>query len=255
MRLRDKLLQSIVLITALALIETGYVAHCYAEENLTPATVAASNTLAITGPTGSISAGETVYLEIDGLTLDEIKAARAAHQFDLTLFPLNGARVHAAYDWLNDQLELAFTANEAGEYLIKLHLVREQKLEIAGIIVVVEGDNPDPFPHPIVQADLITIIEETDDRSLGMEGAKLALHLSQVQLYLKNIHFPYQILDDDQPAAITILKDLPPSLAESRPVLVASAQQKFLAADSFGGDVIKTIDILNKYIKPSQEGK
>ena len=213
----------------------------YADENITPQTPTAANTLSITGPEGVVKTNSLVYLEIEGLTLDEIKAARAAQQFDMTLFPLNGAKVHAAYDWLNDQLELSFTASEPGEYLVKLHLIRSApaacKLEIAAIVVVVEGgDTPDPFPYP---PTLITILEETDDRANGVDGARLAQHLAEVISYLKKLQFPYQLLDDDQPAAQAWLALCPQMV--NRPALVASAGQKFIAAESFGGDADSTI--------------
>ena len=237
----------------ICVLSIGAALPLFADENITPQTPTAANTLVITGPNSAIPINTTVYLEIEGLTLDEIKAARAAQQFDMTLFPLNGAKVHAAYDWLNDQLELSFIASEPGEYLVKLHLIRvsesnSAKLDIAAIVVVVEGgDTPDPFPLPITPT-LITIIEETDDRSVGLEGAKLALHLNQVQSYLKNLPFPYQILDDDQPLALSLLQNLPQSLQNSRPVLMAYAGQKFLAADSFAGSPEETIAKIKKLL-------
>jgi hypothetical protein len=120
----------------------------YAVEDVTPATVTAGTTLEIVGPIDAIAPGADAWLKVSGLTLDEIKAAKANGQFDMTVFPLSGVRVHATYDWLNDTLELMFTAEHPGEYLVKLHLLREGKLEIAAIVVAVEGDSPDPFPDP-----------------------------------------------------------------------------------------------------------
>ena len=134
----------------LALCMTGLLlAPCaVGSEDVTPKSAVAGATLAITGPEGSVAPGQDAWLKIDGLTLDEIKAAKSAQLFDLTVFPLKNVRVHATYDWLNDELELMFRAQEPAEYLVKLHLVRDGKLEVAAIVVVVEGDQPDPKPDP-----------------------------------------------------------------------------------------------------------
>lgn len=118
------------------------------DEDVTPSSVADNATLTIDGPEKSLQPGEEAWLKISGLTLDEIKTAKKDGLFDLTVFPLNGTRVHATYDWLQDTLELAFEAQASGEYLVKLHLVRDNKLEIATIVVAVEGDKPNPQPGP-----------------------------------------------------------------------------------------------------------
>ena len=145
----------------------------YGDEDVTPSSVTAGSTLDIVGPESAIQPSVDVWLTIKGLTLDEIKSARESALFDMTVFPLAGTRVHASYDWLNDTLELMFRAQLTGEYLVKLHLVRDGKLEIAAIVVAVEGDQPDPFPDPDPDPDppgplakmWVIVVEESKDRT------------------------------------------------------------------------------------------
>ena len=138
-----------------------------------------SGALSITGPDGAVKPNEDAWLKIGGLTLDEIKTAKAAGNFDLTVFPLNGVRVHAAYDWLNDRLELMFRASDTGEHLVKLHLVRDGKLEIAAVAVTVTGKEPSPnppvppTPPPTPGDRFVLIVSETKDRT-PQEAATLA---------------------------------------------------------------------------------
>lgn len=119
-----------------------------ATDDVTPKSAVAGATLNVIHE-GSVKPGEQAYLKIAGLTLDEIQRAKKDGLFDLTVYPLKDVRVHASYDWLNDQLELVFQAKSPAEYLVKMHLVRDGKLEIAAIVVVVEGDVPlPPKPDP-----------------------------------------------------------------------------------------------------------
>jgi hypothetical protein len=143
-------------------------------EDVTPSAIDVGATLNIVGPTDAVQPDDDAWLKIDGLTLDEIKSAKAAGMFDMTVFPLTGVRVHATYDWLNETLELMFTAKNPGEYLVKLHLVRDGKMEIAAIVVVVEGDRPNPplppdpptpdppVPNPTEKWQVMFFVESTD---------------------------------------------------------------------------------------------
>jgi len=124
---------------------------CHAAEDatdFTPQSTTASSTLDIVGPDEAIDPGEEVYLRIQGLTLAEVEEAQDAHLFDLTAFPLGGVKIKASYDWMFRTLDLEFRAKHPGQYLVKLHLVRDGKLEIAAIVVTVDGDAPDPEPDP-----------------------------------------------------------------------------------------------------------
>jgi len=124
---------------------------CHAAQDatdFTPQSETASATLDIAGPDGPIDPDEEVYLRIHGLTLAEVEEAQDAHLFDLTAFPLGGVKIKASYDWMFRTLDLEFRAKHAGQYLVKLHLVRDGELEIAAIVVTVDGDAPDPNPPP-----------------------------------------------------------------------------------------------------------
>jgi hypothetical protein len=69
---------------------------------------------------------------------------------------------------------LLFTAKNPGDYLVKLHLVRDGKMEIAALVVVVEGDRPNPplppdpptpdppVPNPTEKWQVMFFVESTD---------------------------------------------------------------------------------------------
>jgi hypothetical protein len=122
--------------------------------NITPASATAGATLDLVGPTGSIQPGEDAELRLAGLTLDELQAAQDRGNFDLTAWPLAGLRLRSYYDWMDRKLKLDFRARDPGEYLVKLHLVRNGAQEIAAVVVTVAGEvppvppPPDPTPNP-----------------------------------------------------------------------------------------------------------
>ncbi len=119
-------------------------------ENMTPVAATAGATLKIVGPTEPVEPKEEVQLSIKGLTLEEIKAAREADppEFDLTVWPLKGVIIDADYNWFTGALELEFEAKNPGKYLVKMHLLRDGKLEIAPFVITVGGTPPDPGPGP-----------------------------------------------------------------------------------------------------------
>jgi hypothetical protein len=123
--------------------------------NITPASATAGATLDLVGPAGSIQPGEDAELRLAGLTLDELQAAQDQGNFDLTAWPLAGLRLRSYYDWMDRKLKLDFRAARPGEYLVKLHLVRNGAQEIAAVVVTVAGEvppvpppTPDPQPNP-----------------------------------------------------------------------------------------------------------
>jgi hypothetical protein len=122
--------------------------------NITPASPTAGATLDLVGPAGSIQPGEDAELRLAGLTLDELQAAQDRGNFDLTAWPLAGLRLRSYYDWMDRKLKLDFRAARPGEYLVKLHLVRNGAQEIAAVVVTVAGEvppvppQPDPTPNP-----------------------------------------------------------------------------------------------------------
>ena len=223
--------------------------------DMTPTSPTAGSTLTITGPDHHIEPGEEVDLLIEGLTLDEIKQAKAEDRFDVTVFPLAGVKIDASYDWLFDTLELEFEADRPGEYLVKLHLVRESVLEIAAIVVTVEGDSPnpqpgpdpEPGPTPPLQDLMVTIITEADDQLIGLEGAYLSNHIEQVRAYLKHLNVQYRIWDQDQPIATNFVEVLKEKSLTRTPAMVVSApsnNNQLIGADCFGDDAANTIQIL-----------
>lgn len=235
----------------------------YAVEDVTPATITAGSTLEIVGPTDAIAPGADAWLKVSGLTLDEIKAAKAANQFDMTVFPLTGTRVHATYDWLNDTLELMFRASTPGEYLVKLHLLRDGKLEIAAIVVVVEGDFPDPFPDPKPDPDpspippgprAVVIISESLDRT----PQEVAVE-TQVRRYLESQGVAFSLIDPTTP---TVDNWLAPYLAEVKkrklalPVLAVTVlpsptrvEPHFIVAGSLPGRAAEALTIIQEALK------
>ena len=122
--------------------------------NITPASPTAGATLDLVGPTGPIQRGEEAELRLAGLTLEELQAAQDRGNFDLTAWPLSGLRLRSYYDWMDRKLKLDFRARDPGEYLVKLHLVRNGAQEIAAVVVTVAGEvppvppPPDPTPNP-----------------------------------------------------------------------------------------------------------
>lgn len=115
--------------------------------NITPASPTAGATLDLIGPTGPIQPGDEAELRLAGLTLDELQAAQDKGNFDLTAWPLAGLRIRSYYDWMDRKLKLDFRARDPGEYLVKLHLVRDGAQEIAAVVVTVAGEVP-PVPPP-----------------------------------------------------------------------------------------------------------
>jgi len=153
--------------------------------DILPDSIDASSTLSVDGPDEPIQVREDAYLLIGGLTLDQIKQAKKDGLFDLTVYPRKGVSVKASYDWLNDLLELRFEARQPGSYLVKLHLVRDGKLEIAATEVFVEGDepepdpdpSPDPEPQPTPGPKKVIIFSESSTRTLNQ--AKMLSQLRQ----------------------------------------------------------------------------
>jgi hypothetical protein len=122
-------------------------------KDITPASPTAGATLDLVGPTGPIQPGEEAELRLAGLTLEELQAAQDLGNFDLTAWPLSGLRLRSYYDWMDRRLKLDFRAARPGEYLVKLHLVRNGAQEIAAVVVTVAGEvppvpPPDPTPQP-----------------------------------------------------------------------------------------------------------
>lgn len=148
---------------------------------------------------------------------------------------------------------VSFPAGTPGEYRVIVDWNKGQN-QLAEKVVVVEGGQPDPFPQPDPQPDpgpvpplsqlYVTILEESSDRSNGLEGAKLAQHLEEVRSYLVGLPVSYQILDDDMPEAQAWLTLLP---SPSRPVAVVSApalNNRLIGVESFGTDAAATIQRL-----------
>jgi hypothetical protein len=173
-------------------------------EDVTPSAIDVGATLNIVGPTDAVQPDDDAWLKIDGLTLDEIKSAKAAGMFDMTVFPLEGVRVHATYDWLNETLELLFTAKNPGDYLVKLHLVRDGRMEIAAIVVAVEGDDrpdpqpgPEPQPGPVPRGTRLALVLHESSEITPQQAAvtdALRRHLAG------NSRCLYRLMDKDTPA-------------------------------------------------------
>jgi len=105
--------------------------------------------------------------------------------------------------------------------------------------------DPDPDPDPVPVQDLfVLLLEETDDRASGLEGANLNQHLEEVAAYLRSLGADYQILDDDQAAAqewVALLE------TDQRPALMVSAPARgnqLIGAEPFGASAADTIQRL-----------
>jgi len=133
--------------------------------------------LSITGPTEAVKPGEDTWLQVSSLTLDEIKAAKAENKIHFTVYPKLDAQLNASYDLLNDQpddtLGLLFEAKYPADYLIQIDIYRNEKLEVASFVVIVDGEEPDPGPRPDPEpepeppkiATWAIIVEERSDRT------------------------------------------------------------------------------------------
>lgn len=151
----------------------------FADEDWTPKEIRAGSTLDIHVDGEACEAAEWGFLRISGLTLEEIQEAKAAGKFDVTVFPLQGVQIRASFNWLTDDLEIWFRAANQGEYLVALHLVRDDRLEAAKAVVTVEGENgpdpPDPPPPPISGDRLFLMMLETEEKTPGQETVILAI--------------------------------------------------------------------------------
>ena len=200
-----------------------------AVEDVKPSTEVVANTLNIVGPLEAVKPGADAWLKIDGLTVDEIKQAKKDGLFDLTVFPLTNVRVHASYDWLQDTLELTFRAQSPGEYLVKLHLVRSGKLEIAAAVVAVEGVSPNPQPGPDPKPEpgplpqgtrLALILWESSAVTVQQANVKEALRKS-----LAGSNIQFRCLEPDQPSENDWAKPIQEEVARRKvnlPALVVS---------------------------------
>lgn len=118
---------------------------------------------------------------------------------------------------------------------------------------VVGGDGPEPDPEPDpdpippppppVIDPFVTILEEMDDRSSGLEGAILNGHLEQIRSYLKDLKVDYQLIDDDQPAAEGWRDYLLDARILSLPAIVVSVgtPSTVVSVFAFGADAGETI--------------
>lgn len=107
-------------------------------------------TLTLTGP-AEAAVGEEIEMVVTGVTLDELTKAVDDEQFDLTLWPDKRVDLDPTYNWMTRQIELELTAQISGEYLVKLTLVRNGKLEVADHVCIVGQSGPDPpdrNPYP-----------------------------------------------------------------------------------------------------------
>lgn len=114
--------------------------------------------LAINGP-AEAALGEDVDLVVTGAGLDELIEARRDGRLDLTFWPVEDADLDPGYDWITDAVELEFTADRPGLYLVKLSLVRLGRLETAQIVVSVIGEVPPANPYPAPGAELRRLVE------------------------------------------------------------------------------------------------
>ena len=102
---------------------------------------------------------------------------------------------------------------------------------------------PPPPPPPPVIDPLVTILEEMDDRSSGLEGAILNGHLEQIRSYLKTAGVKWQLIDDDQPAAEGWRGYLLDAQILSLPAIVVSVGTPGTVSSvfAFGADADETI--------------
>jgi hypothetical protein len=200
--------------------------------------------LEIEGPTTPIEPGEYVQLFVRGLDSADLPNARVVH------WPRQRVQVVPAQTWGGGPF-IWFGARLPGEYFLAI-ISGDDYAE--AIIQVGEGKpdpspDPDPDPGPDPQPDpepqplppladlVVTIIEERDDAAtMGFEGAQLANHLTEVNVYLATIGVRKQVIDDDQPAAAQYVARLDAAGIKTRPAwIVRSPKTKTVyAVRAFG---------------------
>ncbi|KKL91755.1 hypothetical protein LCGC14_1891510 [marine sediment metagenome] len=194
--------------------------------------------LEIEGPTTPIEPGEYVQLFVRGLDSADVPNARVVH------WPRQRVQVVPAQTWGGGPF-IWFGARLPGEYFLAV-ISGDDYAE--AIIQVGEGKpdpdpkpdpkpNPDPQPLPPLADLVVTIVEERDDAAtMGFEGAQLANHLTEVNVYLATIGVRREVIDDDQPGAAQYVAFLDAAGIKSRPAWIVRSPKtkKVYAVRAFG---------------------
>lgn len=205
-----------------------------------------SRALEIEGPATSIEPGEYVQLFVRGLNAADLPKARVIH------WPRERVQVVPAQTWGGGPF-LWFGARLPGEYFLAVF----SGGDYAEFIVRVGEGQPDPDPKPDPDPDpeplppledlVVTIIEERDDGArLGFEGARLANHITEVNVYLATIGVRAPVIDDDQSAAAEHVARLDAAGITSRPAFIvwSPKTKKVYAVRAFGKLGAETIQNL-----------
>ncbi|WP_455387607.1 hypothetical protein [Petrachloros mirabilis] len=209
---------------------------------------AAASQIGIAGPTQAKS-GETVILRLQGTpTIDLTKPLVDQLQWLMgpdrlfaylqipkqPMVPLDvEGTIVFSVDGATMRPQVSFPAGEPGEYrfIVDWNFGQNQLVEH---IVTVQGDGGDdgnddgddgggddsnpPVPPP--SKLFCMILEETDMRANGLEGAKLNGEIESIASYLDSLRCPYQIQDDDSPGMrqwVELAK------SQNRPALLVTA--------------------------------
>ncbi len=122
------------------------------------------------------------------------------------------------------------------------HQLAEHRIAVGGV-----NPSPDPPLPPIVTDPVVLIIEESDDRANGLEGARLNGHIAQVRAYLIATGVAWQMMDEDQEAARSE-RDLMVAQNVTSPALVIRDRSNpaVVTVLAFGADADETIAKLQK---------
>lgn len=228
-----------------------------------PAELAAADGIGLTGPTEA-KAGEEITIRLTGtppldLTLPLVDQLAwlmgesrmycylAAPGEPLQPLDVRGELVFGAAGATMQPL-LRVTCGDSGEYRVIVdwnhnqNQLAEHRVTVGGVTPTPEPDPPNPTPPPPVTDPLVLIIEESDDRAEGLEGAHLNGHIAQVRAYLVATGIEYKMMDQHQPAASESLALMTAQNVTTPALMVRDrATPTVVTVHAFGSDADETI--------------
>ena len=193
--------------------------------------------------------GEVVQLEIDGLTMDQVKKAATTH------YPRSGVTFIPAITW-TDKIVLLFSADKPGTYLVGVYpILGDRVVPIEKEIVVEDGDDPpnppDPDDEVIAGPVWAVIVEESSLRTQDVNASE-----EVVRTYCESYQDGrYRRVDKDQVnehdtanAAYKRYFDAFNATDKTRPILfiVSNTTGKIVYNGALGSPA-EVLEILRKY--------
>lgn len=148
-------------------------------------------------PIEPIETGQIIQIQVDGIDADVLCESKVVH------WPREGTTCLPVCPWSEDKPYIVFASDVPGEYLISVFAPSaDGSITTAEVVIVVEGDRPDPKPdpepdpNPIPPPGEITVVVISET---GTRTAAEARTLGELRAYWIDTEPDYfhQIVDPD----------------------------------------------------------